>query len=204
MNTDIDKIFNRVKRHGNSWAFSCKDFTDLANTTSIITSLHRLWIQNKIRRIFKGIYDLPRYSTILEEYMPPDIHKVAHALARKFSWSIQPTGNTALNRLNLSTQVPSQIVYLSDGPNRKYSIEGQDLSFKKAPLVDSKLKYNESKLVVQAIRTLGKGHIDQQVVETIRDFFSRAKLQQIEKETQYTTAWIYDVIKQICNYKETS
>jgi len=42
------------------------------------------------------------------------VDELASALARKSGWRIQPSENTALDRLGLSTQVPAQSVYLSE------------------------------------------------------------------------------------------
>ena len=42
----------------------------------------------------------------------------ARAVARKHGWRIQSTGAGAANMLNLSTQVPMKIFYLSDGPTK--------------------------------------------------------------------------------------
>jgi hypothetical protein len=60
-----------------------------------------------IRRVCHGAYDYPRHSQLLGE-LSPDIDQVAQALARKFNWRIQALGETALNLLRLSTQVPGK------------------------------------------------------------------------------------------------
>ena len=64
-----------------------------------------------IRRVVRGVYDYPRYSKLLEEYMAPDLFQVAQSLARKFGWRIQLDGTAAQNLIGLSTQVPSQYVF---------------------------------------------------------------------------------------------
>ena len=46
------------------------------------------------------------------------MQQVANAIARKFNWRIQPTGDTALTYLGLSNQVNGNYTYLSDGPNK--------------------------------------------------------------------------------------
>jgi hypothetical protein len=69
-----------------------------------------------IRRVIRGVYDKPKYSTLLQEYSAPNPNEIADALARNYSWTIAPTGNTALNLLGLSTQVPANWSYISSGP----------------------------------------------------------------------------------------
>ena len=74
-------IIYRVYGHGRGWAFSAKDFHDLGR---VEMPLARLCEAGTIRRIMRGVYDYPRYSKLLAEYMVPDLFQVAHALARKF------------------------------------------------------------------------------------------------------------------------
>ena len=117
-----NKVINRIYGNGRGWSFSKKDFLDLADDGAIRLSLMRLTERGTIRRVIRGIYDYPRFSELLQETMGSDLDQIAHALARKFGWRIQVSGNTALNLLGLSTQVPAQAVYLSDGPSKTYEI----------------------------------------------------------------------------------
>ena len=119
-----NKVFSIIKDTGRGYVFSGADFIDKFNTSSIDLALYNLSKENKIRRVIRGIYDFPKYSKLLEQSLSPEIDKVAHALARKFKWRIEPSGNVALYLLGLSTQVPGRYIYFSDGPNRKYEIFG--------------------------------------------------------------------------------
>ncbi|MEX2491454.1 MAG: DUF6088 family protein, partial [Nitrospirales bacterium] len=99
-----NKISARIYGNGRGWAFSQKDFVDLAGTSTVHWALYELAQAETIRRVLRGVYDYPRFSKLLNEPMPSDLHQVAQALARKFGWRIQPGGAAALNLLNLSTQ----------------------------------------------------------------------------------------------------
>ena len=59
----------------------------------------------------RGVCDYPRFSKLLAVTLDADIVKVAQALARKFGWNIQVSGNTVLNILGLFTQVPGTYIY---------------------------------------------------------------------------------------------
>ena len=126
---------------------------------------------------------------------------MALALARKFNWRILPSGDAALNLLGLSTQVPGKWVYLSDGPSREYVIGengSQTLVFRKSALKDTGFKYRESGLVVQALKALGKEHVDQAINETLRQRLDPTIRERILKDTRAVTGWIYQIIKQVC------
>lgn len=116
------KALNRIYGNGRGWAFSQADFADLGTRSAVDSCLHRMEKEGVIRRVIRGVYDYPRYSELLKKTVAPDIDQIANALARKFGWRIQPDGATAQNLLGLSTQVPARSVYLSDGPDRSYTV----------------------------------------------------------------------------------
>lgn len=192
-----DKIISRIYGNGRGWVFSKKDFSDLGSREAIDVALHRLVKSGRIRRITHGLYDYPAYSQLLKQELSPNFHQAAKALSRKHSWSICPDGETALNVLGLSTQVPARIAYLSDGPTREVDIGGQTIHFKNASLTDMKLKDEASSLVVQGLKCLGKERIDDSVVSLLRQRLSAADKKRILKNTRYVSDWIYEVIKRI-------
>jgi len=128
------RILSRIYGNGRGWAFSQADFADLGARSTIDSALHRREGEGVIRRIIRCIYDYPRQSKALGGATSPNIDQVAHALARKFAWRIQPDGATAQNLLGLSTQVPAHAVYLSDGPDRSYTIGRTKLAFEHTAL----------------------------------------------------------------------
>ncbi len=192
------KIISRIYGHGRGWVFTKTDFVTEFDETNIHQALSSLTKAGKIRRVCRGIYDYPRYSNILNRQLSPDLNQVAHALARKFNWRIQPTGDAALNLLGLSTQVPGRWVYLSDGPGCEYKIGNQSLVFKKSALKDIGFKYMESGLVVQALKALGRDHINQNVIERIHRQLESKTCDRILRDTRSATGWVYEAIKQIC------
>src|ERR1700733_15365655 len=118
MQTKRNQIIGRIDRLGEGKAFSAKDFLDLASRTMIDVTLAELSNEGKIRRVRRGLYDRPAVNPSLGGALSPDIDEAARAIARKQRWNIVPDGAWAANLLGLSTQVPSKITYLTDGPNK--------------------------------------------------------------------------------------
>ena len=141
---DENKILNRVRGTGSGWSFSPRDFLDLGERSTIDSALHRLTQRGDVRRVIRGIYDYPRFSELLQQQLSPDTDQVARALARKFNWRIQPSGATALNLLGLSTQVPARAVYLSDGPDRSYTVGNTGLAFEHTALKEVVSNYERA------------------------------------------------------------
>ena len=201
MNRLYLSAFYCISGHGRGWAFSANDLLEKFSRQQADNILSDLVKEGKIRRVCRGIYDYPKYSEFLKQDLSPDIDQVARAFARKFNWRIEILGDTALNMLGLSTQVVAKYVYLSDGPNRTYGILGTTLEFKKSSLKNIGFKYKESSLIVQALKTLGKERISDDVIETIRKRVEPKMYSKILKDTQSSTVWIYEAIKQICREK---
>jgi hypothetical protein len=194
-----DKVISRIYGMGRGCCFFINDFSDLGHVDAIRKALSRLEQSGKIRRVMRGLYDYPKFSRLLNQPLSPDIQQVAYALARKFNWRISPTGDTALNLLGLSTQVPGRFVYLCDGVSRTYQIGQVELAFKKTALKAMGFKYRHSELLVQAIKTLGKERIGADVITKLKSQLDDKQCKQVLKDTQHTTAWIFEVIKQVCH-----
>ena len=198
MSSLYNNAFYFISGHGRGWAFSSNDLLKKFSRQQADNVLSDLVKEGKIRRVCRGIYDYPKYSEFLKQDLSPDIDQVARAFARKFNWRIEVLGDTALNILGLSTQVVAKYIYLSDGSNRTYDILGTTLEFKKSSLKNIGFKYKESSLIVQALKALGKDRITEDVIESIRKRIEPKMYPKILKDTQSSTVWIYEAIKQIC------
>jgi hypothetical protein len=191
------KIVNRIYGNGRGWAFSQADFADLGSRSAVDIALHRREKEGLIRRVIRGIYDYPRHSKPLRGPVSPDIDKVAHALARKFGWRIQPDGATAQNLLGLSTQVPARVVYLSDGPNRSYTVGKTSLTFEHTALKEAGFKLPESRLIVQALKAYGENRITPKIIGLMQKKFDPALRKRILLDTKTATGWVYATIQEI-------
>ena len=199
MNSIEKKVLSRIYGNGKGYAFSSSDFIDKFPINNIDKALSLLTKQKKIRRVARGIYDYPKYSELLQQELSPDIEQVARAIARKFNWDIEVSGNTALNILGLSTQIVAQYLYLSNGATKTYTLNnGTILQFKKSSLKNIGFKHKESSLIVQALKTLGKDRVDNDIIKSIREKINPNKYQKILKDTKSSTVWIYETIKKIC------
>ncbi len=194
-----ERLLSRIYGRGKGYAFSPNDFIDEFLSNSIDKALSTLTKKLKIRRVARGVYDYPKYSNFLEKELSPDIEQVAQVYARKFNWKIEVSGDTALNILGLSTQVPGKYIYLSNGPNKHYKLKnGTTIEFKKASLKNIGFKYKESSLIVQALKMLGKDRVDDEVIKKIRKKIDSSKYSKILNDTKSSTVWIYETIKKIC------
>ena len=194
----LEQILSRIESMTKGEVFIISDFSDLADEATVRKALSRLEEDGKIRRIMRGVYENPKFNDFLGEYVKPHPDKIAKALARNYGWTIVPCGDTALNMLGLSTQVPAVWLYVSDGNYREYTCGNFVIQFKRTTNKEiSKISFKTA-LVIQAIKALGKDKITGDVIEKIRSLTTDEEKEQMFVEAKYATAWIYDVIKEIC------
>jgi len=197
MQTKHNQIVARIEQFGPGKAFSAKDFLDVASRTMIDVTLASLAQSGKIRRVRRGLYDMPKINPALGGELSPDIDEAARAIARRQRWKIVPEGAWAANLLGLSTQVPAKIIYLTDGPNNEVLIGRRSIHFKHArPKAMAGLE-GKFALVVQALRYLGKEGVSTREIQTLRTALSPAEKRRLVKDARFGVDWIYEVAKRI-------
>ena len=115
------EIQNRIGAAPDGTIFIVSDFSDVADSETIRRNLNRLVQAGTLRRILKGVFEKPKFSKLLGEYVAADPDAVAKALARCYHWTIAPCGDTALNMLGLSTQVTAVRSHIHRVPTKTYS-----------------------------------------------------------------------------------
>ena len=194
----MQEIRARILAAEDGAVFVAPDFADIADTATIRQGLKRLYQSGIIRRIIRGIYEKPKYSKLLHEYVAADPDAVAKALARNYHWTIAPCGNTALNLLGLSTQVTAVWSYISDGPYKTYEWNSTKLEFKHRTNKEiTGLSYMTS-LVIQALKTLGRTNVTPEIIQTLSEKLSEDEKQACLKEATESTDWVYDTIRKMC------
>jgi len=187
----LELIKNREKR----WVFSAIDFSLDFKRWELDQSFVALEKEGFIKRVLPGLYYYPEYSKLLEKTIAPDIQQVANALARKYEWRIFPEGNTALNYLGLTTQIPAKYIYISTGRSCKYNIGNTVLEFRHRVLTETMMNNENAMLVVQAIKSFGQIHADKDFKKQLANRFSYEEWIDIEKTSHKVADWVLEVIR---------
>ena len=193
----MQEIKNRILSSEDGSVFSTSDFADIADTNTVRSALYRLVKDNILRRIINGIYEKPKYSKLLDEYVAADPAAVAQALARSYHWTIAPCGNTALNLLGLSTQVTAVWSYISDGPYKTYEWNSTKLEFKHRTNKEITGLSHMTSLVIQALKTLGKANVTEKTIQILRFRLSKEDKAVMLTEAAESTDWVYNTIRKI-------
>lgn len=198
----LNQIRGNIERAEAGSVFVSTDFTDITDKKTVNMGLIRLADEGLIKKILFGVYYKPEFSELLGETVAPSPNKVAHALARNFGWTIVPCGDTALNFLGLSTQVPSQWVYVSDGAYKEYTFDNTTIKFKRTTNKEiSKASYKTA-LTIQALKALGKENITEQVISRLKKILTDEEKEKMLAESKSATSWVLELIKIICKDEE--
>ncbi|MFZ5984137.1 MAG: DUF6088 family protein [Acidobacteriota bacterium] len=192
-----DKVLVRIYGTGRGKVFTPKDFLDLASHETVRQILSRLTRKGEIRRLMRGVYEYPESSRMLGGPASPDPDAIARAIARAHGWTLVPAGETALNLLGLSTQVPAHWQYFSDGPTKRYAWKGGSLVLKHRTNKETTVLSPKTALVVQALKTLGRAHVDESVVAAVGKVMDERERTRARREARYATSWVYEIIKRL-------
>ncbi len=183
-------IKNKIIEHGPGWCFTPMHFSDLGSDASIRKALSQLEKQKFIRRLARGLYDYPQKHNTLG-IIPPDLNEVAKAIAEKDGVLIQPAGAHAANLVGLSTQAAS----------KKLKLGNQEIIFKKTTKKNMLSAGTREGLLIQALKNLGKDHIDQKARIQISKFLKDSPKDEIKKNIKFAPAWIRALVFDIMELK---
>ena len=191
------EILNRIENFESNQVFIANDFFDIAGYETVRSTLNRLVEDKVIIRIMKGIYYKPKYIELIGEYEAPSVNEVANAIARKYNWTIAPSGNTALNLLGLSTQVPAKWTHISDGRYANFSFGNVTIEFKRRSNGDISKMSTLTSMVIQSIKAIGKDKITNEQIDYLKKKLSDKEKSELLSDSKTTSAWVYGVIKKI-------
>lgn len=194
-------VESRVNRMRNGTVIVSNQFSDLGTDTAIRAALQRLCEQEKLVRLTGGVYLLPKKDPILG-ILYPSLEEIAQAIAKRDKANIRPTGAFALNQLGLSTQIPTNHVYITDGQHRMITVGKAKIQFKHAAPSKMELKGKISSLLIPAIESLGKGNITSEISEKVITLIEKEKPLTLQRDLKSASAWIRKYIADLQNPKQ--
>ena len=195
MNEAVEiQILKKIKKAGKGALFFSEDFVETGSPKAVSKALERLVAKGELMRAARGIYVRPQTDRIIGK-LTPGIEAIAKAIAKRDRARIVPTGIYALNRLGLSTQVPMNAVYLTDGAARKIRIGKRGILFKKAAPKNLAAVGEISGLVIQALKTIGNGKVEPYEEKRILELLQKEKQKNIEHDIALAPEWIRKIMR---------
>lgn len=190
-------IIGRIDSYRGDSVFSIQDFLDFGSYESVKKAMQKMEKEERLIRIIDGLYAKRRLSKLTGEVVHPSMATVAYALARKFRWTIVPSGEHSLNILRLSDQMPATFEYLSDGPRRSYAVNERTLTFKTTKSKDIRGMSQKTALVVQALKAIGKDAVTEDDIDRLKAVLTEEEKKAALEEGRNVTRWVYECLKKI-------
>ena len=195
--TISNKIEAIIKQTEKGKLVFISDFSEFGNYDTVRKSLQRLVNKELVIRISKGIYYIPKKDNILG-ILYPTAEEIGKAIAKRDKARIIPTGAYAQHLLGLSTQIPMNVVYLTDGSARKIKIGNQTIVFKKTSPKNLSFESQLSSLLIQALKSKKEVNITETDKRRLKEIISKSnELEKIKKDIRIAPVWIRKMVLQI-------
>ncbi len=174
------------------------DYVSYGTSKAIQKSLERLADKQLIVRVARGIYVRPKISKLIGALVP-SAEEVAEAIAKRDRIRTVPTGSYALNALGLSTQVPMNIVLLTDGSPREIRVGKRKIKFKKTTPKNLLAKGKISRLVIQALKEIGNGKVTAKEENKIIELLRKEEVKDLKHDITLAPVWVQKIMMKAIN-----
>lgn len=196
-----DEIVAKIKKAKKGALFFVEDFLKLGTAKAVSKALERLVEKKEISRVARGMYARLKVDPILGTILP-STEEVAEAIRRRDKARIIPTGVVALNALGLSTQVPMNLIYLTDGAARTIALGKRKIIFRKTVPRNLVTIGEISSSVIQALREIGKENVTQAEMNIILQKLAREEPKRLEHDIRLAPEWIRIIMRQALKKEE--
>ncbi len=172
------------------------DFRGLGTEDAIRKALSRLAKEKAIDRLAHGIYQIPKTHPTFGK-LAPSLEEIAEAVAAHEHIRIRPAGAYALNKLGLSTQVPTKLVYITDGQARQIRIGKGSVKFKPVSPKKFGMKGSISSLVIQALEEMRESQLSVQLRTQIKHLLLQESRENLMNDLKLAPARVNDLIVHI-------
>jgi len=192
----VNEIGDKLKYGRRGKILFASDFSSFGLPKAVNKAMERLTQSGMLIRLAQGIYLYPQTDTRLGlGVLYPTVETIAREIAKRDKARIVPTGIYALNALGLSTQIPMNVVFLTDGAARKIKIgNGQGIVFKRTVAKNLSYKNDILMLVVAALKEIGEGNVTNEQLTKMKELISKEKREDIIADLQLAPAWIKKLI----------
>ena len=194
MNQTVEKqIVSRILLEKEGVLIFSEDFADLGTQKAVSKNLERLVDHNVLVKVTRGIYLLPKKDKLLGPIMP-SMDEIARSIASREGARLTASGISALQQLGLSTQIPMNAVYFTDGGPKKIKVGARYLVFKRTTTKIMSLKGKISNLVVKAMKEIGKDQITEDQLDKLEEWVHKEDRDNLLHDVRKAPIWIRDLI----------
>lgn len=197
MDSIDDKIIRSVSKCGRGAIVFPTNFIRFGENRSVLKALERLVAKGILIRLARGIYCYPKEDKVLGlGVVYPSYEEIAQSIAQRDKARIAPTGAYAMNILGFTTQVPMNLVFLTDGSPRSIQLfNGHKITFRHTAPKKLAFQNKMAQLITASLQEIGKEHITADHKEQLRKILSPIREEQISADYPLMPAWIRTIVK---------
>lgn len=194
-----EKVIKSISKRGRGSVFFSSDFISLGEHKTILKSLERLTQSGKIIRLARGVYYYPKRDKVLGlGVLYPSYDEIAMSIARRDKARITPAGAYAMNILGLTSQIPMNIVFLTDGSPRKIRMfNGHQITFKHTVPKNLSFQDKTAQLITFALKDLGQDNVTDEHKKILRRTLEKIPQNRVSGDYRLMPVWIRTIIKDI-------
>lgn len=191
-----ERIITSISKRGRGTIVSPLDYAGYGASKAVQKAFERMTASKKLIRVARGIYCYPKIDKVLGMgVLYPTFEEIAAAIARRDKTKIVPSGVYALNKLGLSTQLPMNVVYLTDGSPRKVRLDGErGIQFKHTAKKNLAFQNDFAMLLTFALREIGEANLTPEQLAHVRELIKTVPFETIKKDFALIPAWIRRII----------
>ena len=188
----IEKIRNEIDSLPIGKPFTANSFRHLAMSDNVRQILNRLVKSGEIKRVSRGVYSRSHKDPLKAKALPL-AREIAETLTKSTGEMITVQGAEAARLLQLSTQVPMQLILYTNGNSRQLEISKRIVTLKHV---------NPSKLIkpgtpiglaITALYYLGKERVDLNTIDKIKSQLTKNDFLGLFHEVNNMPSWMADV-----------
>jgi Family of unknown function (DUF6088) len=193
-----DKIVAKIKPQ-NGAPVPISDLLGLGTDMAVKQSLSRLAKAGTIQRVGRGLYAWPRYSQLFHQTVPPPVHQLAEAWARKHSLKIIPFGAHAANLLGVSTQVPAKYIYYTNGHTQQVVLGGSKVKLLNRGPRTMDVRGDRAPLIFQAFKYLRAQGVTPNVIMSLQKIIRPRDRKDIRSSLSLAPQWMRPFLLRLIN-----
>ena len=191
-----EKILTKIYDLGRGSVFTPAKFLNLGSRSAVDKALSRLAQRRVIRRLAHGLYDYPKTHPQLG-ILEPSTDDIVATLAEAEKLKVQPSGAYAANLLGFSDQVPMKMVFLINGTPRRIVVGKREIILKRTSSRQMETAGRISGLVIQALKYLGKIHIDIELIKQLKNRLNPDDKKQLIDDIGNAPGWMAIYLKDL-------
>ncbi len=196
-------LIQAIKKRGTGVVVFPSDFVLLGSQEAVKKAFQRLEGKKALLRLGRGIYVYPKKHRLLG-VLQPSIEEVANAIGRRDRARIAPAGALALNKLGLSTQVPMNVVFYTDGSARLVPVGRTHIRFKRVAPRFFQLKGPISTLAVAALNEIGARGLTPTLAAKIHKHLTAEEKEHLIHDAHLVPNWIRAIFLEALKQRETT